>query len=133
VRPPRELAWALAMYVYSLTPPARASTSPDPRGAALFDQHCARCHKNASRGGGLVTAATVGTDPALATGRGRGTGKYRVPGLLGIARGAPYLHHGVVPSLAELLSPARSEPGHRFGTQLSEADRAKLISFVETL
>jgi mono/diheme cytochrome c family protein len=133
VRPPRELAWALAMYVYSLTPPPAVATAPDPRGAVLFEQECARCHTNAARGGGLVTAATIGTDPALATGRGRGTGKYRVPALLGVARGAPYLHDGVVPSLAALLSPARTVPGHRFGTRLSDEDRARLVGFLETL
>jgi mono/diheme cytochrome c family protein len=133
VRPPRELAWALAMYVYSLAPPAPIATARDPRAAQLFEQQCARCHTNAARGGGLVTVATVGTDPALATGRGRGTGKYRVPALLGVARGAPYLHHGVVPSLAELLSPARAVPGHRFGTNLPDDDRARLIGFLETL
>ena len=132
VRPPRELAWALAMYVYALTPPARAATI-DARGEALFDEHCAKCHENAARGGRLITASTIGTDPALATGRGRGTGKYRVPSLLGVADGAPYLHDGSVRSLDELLSPARTAPGHPAGTTLSEADRASLIAFLGTL
>jgi len=132
VRPPRELAWALAMYIYSLAPPSRAAT-PSPRGAALFEQHCARCHANAAYGGNVVTAASIGTDPALATGKGRGTGKYRVPGLLDVANGAPYLHHGAVASLEELLSPARTEPGHKPGTKLSADDRAALIAFLATL
>jgi cytochrome c peroxidase len=56
-----------------------------------------------------------------------------VPTLLGVARGAPYLHHGVVPSLADLLSPDRTEPGHRAGTDLGAEDRAALIAFLETL
>jgi mono/diheme cytochrome c family protein len=133
VRPPRELAWALAMYVYSLAPPPRVGTSSSPRGAALFADHCARCHANAAFGGGAIDSATIGTDQALAIGRGRGTGKYRVPTLLGVARGAPYLHHGVVPSLADLLSPDRTEPGHRAGTDLGAEDRAALIAFLETL
>lgn len=132
IRPPRELAWALAMFLYSLTP-ARIAAAPPARGADVFGKHCARCHANAAYGGALVTAATAGTDPALATGRGRGTGKYRVPALLGVAAGAPYLHHGAVASLAELLSPARTVPGHRFGTDLSAEDRAALLGFLETL
>lgn len=132
IRPPRELAWALAMYVYSLKPPARTS-APQPKGAALFADHCARCHYNAAYGGTTVTAASIGTDPALATGKGRGTGKYRVPGLLDVASGAPYLHHGAVKSLDELLSPTRTEPGHRPGTTLSADDRAALIAFLGTL
>ena len=132
VRPPRELAYALAMFVYSLTPPA-STAPPSPRGATLFRDHCARCHSNAAYGGNPIAATTIGTNPALATGRGRGTGKYRVPSLLAVRSGAPYLHHGAVRSLAELLSPDRKEPGHVFGTQLAPAERDALIAFLETL
>jgi mono/diheme cytochrome c family protein len=132
VRPPRELAYALAMFVYALTPPP-STAPPSPRGATLFRDHCVRCHSNAAYGGNPIAATTIGTNPALATGRGRGTGKYRVPTLLAVRDGAPYLHHGAVPSLAELLSPDRKEPGHAFGTQLAPADRDALIAFLETL
>ena len=134
VRPPRELAWALALYIYSLTPPRASTLSADTTaGAALFDEHCKRCHANAAYGGKTVAVATIGTDPALATGKGRGTGKYRVPGLLDVRHGAPYLHHGAVASLEELLSPERTEPGHTAGTKLSAQERAALIAFLETL
>ena len=132
VRPPRELAWALAMFVYSLSPPA-SEAAPSARGEALFTEHCARCHANAAYGGNTIAAATIGTDPALATGRGRGTGKYRVPTLLGVGDGAPYLHDGSVGSLADLLSPTRSTPGHRAGTELAADDRDALIAFLRTL
>ncbi len=132
VRPPRELAWALAMFVYSLSPPA-TNASPSARGAALFAEHCARCHANAAFGGNPIAATTIGTDPALATGRGRGTGKYRVPSLLGVRDGAPYLHDGTVASLTELLSPTRRVPGHRAGTELPQIDRDALIAFLQTL
>jgi mono/diheme cytochrome c family protein len=132
VRPPRELAWALAMFVYSLSPP-RSDAAPAARGEALFADHCARCHANAAYGGNTIAAATIGTDQALATGRGRGTGKYRVPALLGVRDGAPYLHDGSVGSLTELLSPARSAPGHLAGTNLAPDDRDALIAFLQTL
>jgi mono/diheme cytochrome c family protein len=132
IRPPRELAWALAMYIYSLKPPAHVAAA-QPKGKALFEEHCARCHSNAAYGGNAIAASTIGTDPALATGKGRGTGKYRVPGLLDVRNGAPYLHHGAVASLDELLSPTRKEPGHTPGTKLSPGDRAALIAFLETL
>ena len=145
IRPPRALAWALAMYVYSLTPPPapRANT---PQGAQLFVEHCATCHSNAAHGGRALPVASIGTNPALATGHGRGTGAYRVAPLLRVRAGAPYLHDGSVSSLAELLSPERLEPdyrggrlgpgpiaGHRAGTDLSSDDRAALIAFLETL
>jgi len=151
VRPPRALSWALTTYVYSLMPPPRpAGVSSDGRptseGAALFSQHCAGCHANAAYGGATLPALDIATDPALARGRGRGTGSYRVPTLLGVEGGAPYLHDGTVGSLRELLSPARLEPdyaggrfgpgpipGHRAGTDLTEAERATLIDHLGTL
>jgi mono/diheme cytochrome c family protein len=132
VRPPRELSWALAMYIYSLSPPP-SDAAPSPRGAELFAKHCTRCHANAAYGGNPIAASTIGTDPALATGRGRGTGKYRVPTLLDVRSGAPYLHHGAVASLEELLSATRTEPGHPAGTTLAPADRDALLAFLETL
>ena len=148
IRPPRALAWALAMYVYSLAPPETILTqSPErTRGAALFADHCRGCHANAAHGGRRIPAEEIGTDPALATGRGRGTGSYRVPPLVRVRDGAPYLHDGSVGSLDELLSAARLEPGyragrlgpgaipgHRAGTDLTPTERADLIAFLETL
>ena len=148
VRPPRALAWALAMYVYSLTPPASAE-APSPlatRGSAVFKDHCGGCHNNAAYGGRAIAATAIGTSPALATGRGRGTGNYRVPPLVRVRDGSPYLHDGSVASLTELLSADRLEPGytkghlgpgpipgHRAGTSLAEADRTALIAFLATL
>lgn len=147
VRPPRELAWALAMFVYSLTPPAPTAPPANvARGRAVFASHCKRCHANEAHGGAIIPVEKIGTDPALATGRGRGTGGYRTPPLLGVRDGAPYLHHGAVSSLAELLSPARLAPtytagrlgpgpieGHRAGTSLGADDRAALLAYLETL
>jgi cytochrome c5 len=148
IRPPRALAWALAMYVYSLAPAPRSKpTGPlVTRGAGLFAAHCRSCHGNAAYGGQMIAATTIGTHPALAQGRGRGTGMYRVPPLLRVGDGAPYLHHGAISSLTELLSPERLDPGyaagrlgpgpipgHRAGTDLIAADRAALIAFLQTL
>ena len=148
IRPPRALAWALAMYVYSLAPPPRlVASSPElARGSQLFKDNCRGCHANASYGGRTIAATAIGTNPALATGRGRGTGSYRVPPLVRVRDGAPYLHDGSVGSLAELLTADRLDPaysagrlgpgpipGHRAGTELVAADRAALIAFLQTL
>lgn len=132
VRPPRELAWALAMYLYSLTPPPIApvgDAAARARGAALFARHCRRCHRDPAGGGDALPAAQIGTDPALANGRARGTGRYRTPALLDLAASAPYLHDGSVASLAELLAPPAGR-GHRFGEHLAAADRAALVAFL---
>lgn len=150
VRPPRELAWALAMYVYSLSPPAPvaspAATPERALGARLFAEHCGGCHANSAYGGETIAVGVIGTNPALATGRGRGTGRYRVPPLLRVGAGAPYLHDGSVSTLDELLSPARLAPGytrgrlgpgpilgHVAGTTLTTGERAALIAFLATL
>ncbi|MBX7101037.1 MAG: c-type cytochrome [Myxococcaceae bacterium] len=146
VRPPRVLAWALAQYVLSLTPPPGPAHPPSPRGEALFDRGCRSCHSNAAFGGKPVDASAVGTDLALAKGRARGTGLYRPPALLRVRQAAPYLHHGAVSTLEELFSPARLEPGylgsplgpgpvpgHRWGTDWSADDRAALIAYLDTL
>jgi hypothetical protein len=73
--------------------------------------------------------------------------------LAGLAYTAPYLHNGSVPTLEALLSPVSERPrrfdrggfvvdvtlpgndngGHTFGTQLSAADKAALIAYLESL
>ncbi|MBX3187721.1 MAG: c-type cytochrome [Labilithrix sp.] len=151
VRPPRELAFALAMYIYSLTPPPAASgEAPSAAkletGQTLFKRHCKNCHSNEAYGGGPVAAERVGTDQALATGQARGTGKYRPPALLRVSAAGPYFHHGAVPTLEDVLSPDRlgasyargplakgAVPGHRYGTDLPAEDRAALVTFLRTL
>jgi hypothetical protein len=144
VRPPRALAWALAMFVYSLTPPRStpADSALAQRGAAVFAQHCRGCHANAAYGGGRIEVARIGTHPALATGRGRGTDSYRTPPLVGVRDGAPYLHDGSVSSLDALLSAERLRSdveapsvasGHLAGTNLGETERSALVAYLQTL
>ncbi len=158
VRPPRVVAFALAMYLYSLapSPPAPSATpqgapNAEPnaqsveQGRYLFAHACAGCHDNAAFGGEPVLASEVATDPLLATGRARGTGRYRPPALLNVRDAAPYFHHGAVPSLGDLLGRARFEaaydgplgrgavPGHDYGTRLPDGERDALIAYLRTL
>lgn len=146
VRPPRELAWALAMFLYSLEPAPRAVTSENVRGAKLFAQGCSECHSNAGYGGEPIAVEEIGTDAALANGAARGTGRYRPPALIRVGDAAPYLHHGAVPTLEDLLSPRRLEPGYRgsplgpgpvkghtYGTDWPEEDRVAVVAWLRTL
>ncbi|MBL4684287.1 MAG: hypothetical protein JKY37_06840 [Nannocystaceae bacterium] len=150
VRPPRELAWALAMYLYSLEPPEPAEQRESPalamRGRALFALYCDSCHGDSNGSGRAVLAARIGTDPALANGRARGTGKYRPAPLVAVAKAGPYLHSGDVVSLEDLLDPLRLQPdfsrsahgpgaivGHEFGTDLPLQDRAAVVAWLRTL
>ena len=137
-RIPRTLSWAAASFFRSFDPPAPLDSNPGPEaaaGEALFaDADCAECHAPPTyTSDRLVTLEEVGTDPAAGTSPARGTGYYRIPSLRGVGRTAPYLHHGAVPTLEELLSPDREEPGHEYGWQLSAEERAQLIAFLRSI
>lgn len=129
VRPPREVALGLALYLWSL-----AETLPrlqrESRGGQLFAQHCARCHAGDGLAGGLVDVDTGGGDATLARSRDRGTGSYRVTSLRGVGTRERLLHDGSVRSLDELLDPARTTAGHRFGTDLPSESRAQLVAWL---
>jgi cytochrome c5 len=148
-RPPRELAWALALFLYSLEPPPPAAldvaSAGAVRGAALFQRHCEGCHGDPGGSGSPIAAEAVGTDPALARGTSRGTGLYRPAPLHRVADAAPYLHHGVVATLEDLFDPARLRAdyrggahgpgpiaGHEFGVELPATERADLIAHLRT-
>ncbi|MBI5513579.1 MAG: hypothetical protein HY909_07405 [Deltaproteobacteria bacterium] len=149
VRPPRELSWALAMYLYGLAPPAAPpSTATEDelaRGRAVFLRDCVGCHDNPVYGGLPVAVGRVGTHPALANGGARGTGRYRPPALLGLLQAGPYLHDGSVATLEELFSAERllagyrlgalgpgPVPGHRWGTALPDDERRALLAWLRT-
>ena len=151
VRPPRELAYALALFLYSLEPePSAPLAASDAklalRGKELFADSCKGCHSNAALGGPPIPAEKVGTDRALAFGGARGTGRYRPPALLRVSAAAPYFHQGAVPTLEDVLSPARLEAsyaksplargavlGHTYGTDLPPPDRAALVAYLRSL
>ncbi len=137
IRPPRELAWAMAVYVSELRPsnssPSPAAKADSELGRTVFDRHCASCHEDDNGSGGLVPAAQVGSDPALALGRARGTGAYRPAPLIDLERAAPYLHDASIPSLDALLDPERlraPDAPHRFGAQLDLKSRAALLAWL---
>ena len=149
-RPPRELAWALTMFLYSLEPPPRAADpAAEPaarRGALLFAAQCASCHADPGGSGPPLAAAAVGTDPALANGTSRGTGLYRPAPLHRVGEAAPYLHHGVVRTLEDMFDPARLRGdyrggahgpgpivGHEFGLDLPAGERADLLAHLRSL
>jgi hypothetical protein len=120
-RLPDEALYALALYVYSLQPPA----NPNP--------------------------VSVGTDPSLALRTRKGTGYYKVPMLKGVWYRGHYLHDGSAASLEEMFDPDRLKDshirggfspagattgaiqGHEFGLRLDPVERKQLIAFLRTL
>jgi mono/diheme cytochrome c family protein len=136
LRPPREVALGLALYLWSLAPAAAAEPAPGgaaARGQTTFRARCAGCHAGDGFTGPPVDADAVGTDPAAAEDPDRGTGRYRVPSLRGVAARGLLLHDGSARGLDDLLDPARAAAGHAFGRDLAAPERADLVAYVRTL
>jgi mono/diheme cytochrome c family protein len=148
LRPPRLVSLALAAYISSLSdglPPAPSAASTG-RGGEIFASECASCHRTPSLSGPAIPLAVIGTDPTLGLSSERGTGTYRVPSLHGVGTRGPLLHDGTVASVAGLFDPARptsaftgrahgegAVPGHLYGLELDDADRAALVAYVDGL
>ena len=132
-RPPREIPFALARYVWSLadslpTPPSDMTT-----GADIFVKKCAACHDPQNNfTGEPVAIESVGTDPTLGLSSERGTGNYRVPSLRGLGARTPLLHDASVLSIDALLDPTRTN-GHAFGLDLDDVSRAALAEYLKAL
>jgi cytochrome c5 len=148
VRPPRIVTLALAAYVRSLARelPSTAKDTDSAIGARVFGQQCAGCHRAPSLTGPPIPLELIGTDPTLGLSPERGTGAYRVPSLHGVGSRGPLLHDGTVPTVAALFDPARptdaytqklhgegAVPGHLYGLELSDSNRAALVAYVQSL
>lgn len=133
-RPPRKLAFALALYLWELEPvPVREPDAATERGARIFANDCASCHEPPGFSGPSVPIGIVGTDPAVGASPDRTTGMYRVPSLRGVGDRRRLLANGAVLDVRELLSLDRKAPGHPYGMNLGDSDKADLISYLETL
>jgi mono/diheme cytochrome c family protein len=146
VRPPRIIALALAAYVNSLADHLPPLPSASARGRDIFDATCASCHTPPAMTGSPIALDAIGTDPVVGHSADRGTGAYRVPSLRGVGTRGPLLHDATLPSIAALLDPLRvtpgfadrlhgpgAVPGHEFGLELPDADRAALVDYLQAL
>jgi hypothetical protein len=123
-----EQLYALALYVYSLKPPANPNrvSSLTVEGGRVFDREgCASCHPpplytnnkltpvdgftvpEAHRRQFDVLQRSVGTDPTLALATRRGTGYYKIPSLKGLWYHGPFEHNGSVATLEDWFDPRR--------------------------
>lgn len=116
---------ALQRWLFALPslPSLRASDdAAAERGAALFesvDVGCARCH--AGEAFTNNTTVKVSTD-AL-----------QVPSLIGIAHRAPFMHDGCALTLLDRFGPCGGGEEHGHTAQLSQAQIADLVAYLETL
>lgn len=135
---PRELSWAIAAWIRSQQFPPPLDPVPAPEAAAgeqlFFDAGCDGCHPPPDyTSDRLVSIEEVGTDTAAPASPVRWTGYVRIPSLKGVGLTGPWLHHGAIETLDELFDPTREEPGHEWGMELSEDERAALVAFLRSI
>jgi hypothetical protein len=127
-RLPDEALYALAMFIYSLEPPANPNRSNPgvADGQRVFQREgCGGCHTPPLYTNNRLTLASgftpppehfkifdimrvsVGTDANLALKTRKGTGYYKVPSLKGVWYRGRYLHDGSLTTLEEMFDPAR--------------------------
>ncbi|MCU1330562.1 MAG: hypothetical protein JWN34_5932 [Bryobacterales bacterium] len=123
-----EQLYALALYLYSLRPPANPNPSDQlsESGRKVFErQGCASCHTPPAYTNNKLLPARgfevptehrakyeimdvhVGTDPVLTMETRRGTGYYKVPSLLGVWYRGPFEHNGSVATLEDWFNADR--------------------------
>jgi hypothetical protein len=123
-----EQLYAMALYVYSLKPPANPNKfdASAARGQKIFGREgCAKCHTPPLYTNNKLTPAegfkvpadhrakyemlptSVGTDPDLTMKTRRGTGYYKVPSLKGVWYRSMFGHSGWCATLEDWLDPAR--------------------------
>ena len=128
-----EQLYALAMYMYSLRPPANPNVldSVAERGRKVFEtEGCGGCHtpplytnNQLSPAEGFMVPRehydrydimdiSVGTDPNLTLKTRRGTGYYKVPSLKGVWYRGPFSHDGSVATLEDWFDPRRTQPDY---------------------
>jgi mono/diheme cytochrome c family protein len=120
--------YALALYLYSLRPPANPHNvdSSAGRGKALFAaENCGNCHTPPLYTNNRLVAADgleppadavdvipghIGVDPRYALETRKGTGYYKVPSLLGVWYRGPFGHDGSAATLEDWFDPSRLGP-----------------------
>jgi len=120
--------YALALFLYTLTPPANPNSfdALAARGQQIFRREgCEGCHTSPLYTNNKLTLAegfqppmedarrfdilpvSAGTDPGLALRTREGTGYYKVPSLRGVWYRGPFGHDGSVPTLDDWFDPRR--------------------------
>jgi len=134
---------ALAAYTnshaFSLSPYAKRGLSESARrGRRLFfsdETRCATCHSGPYYTDSTPTATTrlhdVGTGTADKSEKMQPA--YDTPTLLGVYRTAPYLHHGMAGTLADVLTTQNPNDQHGKTSHLSAEQIADLVAFMKSL
>src|SRR5262249_36514064 len=122
---------AVALYLYSLTPPPNPNKFDDAaeRGQQIFKREgCNLCHPAPLYTNNFLSPVdgfkvpeeapdtlktSIGTDPNLTLRTRRGTGYYKVPMLKGLWYRGPFEHNGSVATLEDWFDPQRLSDRYR--------------------
>ena len=119
---------ALSEWLFSLKAPAPIRDANDlaaQRGRELFqaaDVGCTTCHSGAK----LTDNRSVAIDTVA-------TSKLQVPSLVAVGYRAPFMHNGCAATLAGRFDPKCGGNDHGHTANLSEAERADLVAYLESL
>ena len=132
--------------------PGGALTTQEVSGLATFQAKCASCHATdlftdeRYRNNGLDRAFPVDSGRARISLQPGDAGRFKVPSLRNVARTAPYMHDGRLPTLGAVLAhyahgvqPSRTldpllrQPGGQLGIPLTKQEQADLLAFLNTL
>jgi hypothetical protein len=104
-------------------------------GKDVFKERCSLCHgEDSTLVGRPMPVTQVGTDPDYAASFNKSSSadhvpRYVVPHLDGIWLRGPYLHNGSVPTISDLLKPARERPSSFYrGADVLDVEHLGFIS-----
>jgi mono/diheme cytochrome c family protein len=133
VRPDRKAAFSLAYYLWTLGDKFDPERSLRHSGRPVFERHCASCHQGPSHSGKPIPPAVIDSPVAKMGGAARGTGKVRIPSLLGVSDRKRLLFGGEAAGIDGLLDPGRQEGGHFVGASLSAGERSAIRDYLSEL
>ncbi|MBX3207246.1 MAG: c-type cytochrome [Labilithrix sp.] len=118
----KEQVGTLGHYLFTLPAPPklRHPAEVPAQGKLLFEQRCASCHS-----GALLT-----NNQSVDVGTG---GVFQVPSLVGIGWRAPFIHTGCATTLFDRFDPACGGDKHGDTANLTRAQIADIVSYVESL
>lgn len=153
----QQLFWALAQYMSNVVSATSkydefiigkgSLTQAEKTGAAIFNQHCEPCHKeplftNYSFQNNGLDSLIIDSGRYRITQVENDIGKFKVPTLRNIELTYPYMHDGRFSTLEEVVehysssikpSPTLASQLPVGGFQLSDEEKANLVTFLKTL
>jgi mono/diheme cytochrome c family protein len=133
VRPDRTDAFALAYYLWTLADGFDTEAALRHPGRAVFNRQCGACHQGPALAGDAIPAESVQSSVLNVPTSARGTGKVRVPSLLGVSARRWLLYGGEADGIDGLLDPGRNQGGHYVGSKLDEKQRRAIAEYLKTL